>query len=735
MDGTIRQRQGAALAVWNVGSDVKAMACSPNDAQIASGYADGIIRVHDARNGTLLVGPFQGHAYTICSISFSPDGTRIISTCLDSTVRLWDARDGTPIVSPFDSFEPIGWAQSDGVVAFSPDGTCAISLLHTADDRQVRVWDMRKNTLLVRSFKGQTKRIGRAAISPDGSHIASISDEETVIRDLRDGTSVVIPLQGPSEVIDALAFSPDSTRVVSGSRDGTLRIWDTHTGALLAGPFETNNDARIDIWDVAISPDGTHIASAVTIDSDSFHEIWIWDVRNGTLLTPLEGHEDWITVVAFSSDGTRIISGSLDQTIRLWDMRKDTLHAETPNSHTGNVTAIAFSSDKTRIVCGSDDGTIQAWDARDGTPLASPIYTTGENSGEITSIVFSRDGMRILSCHSTGRAPVILVWDVLNGALLVGPLEGHSNRINSAVFSPDSTRIVSGSIDCTVRLWDAHSGAFLASPSEGHSKQVNSVSFSPDGTRIASGSNDCTIRVWDAHTGTILIGSFEAEEHAVQVTSVAFSPNGVLIISGCHDGTIQVWDAQTANLLTEFVELFGKPIVDAAFSPDGKRMISISAGCGVWVRDVESCSELTWSSGNDDSCSPVFVVLPMNGWYPSPVAITSDGARIVSCGNDEEGDLLGFFNRSIEFQEVLFDDYQQTPFLSRWTVRSDGWVMGRGSRALLWLPVDLRDIFPRPPASLLIHPKGSISTCWTNLLLGESWQQCFNPSRTTSSKP
>jgi WD40 repeat protein len=126
--------------------------------------------------------------------------------------------------------------------------------------------------------------------------------------------------------------------------------------------------------------------------------------------TILEGHAGSVRSVAFSSEGSRIVSGSGDETVRIWDaVSSAVLH--TLQGHTNNVTSVVFSSDGSRIVSGSDDATVR-------------------------------------------------IWDAVSGAVL-HTLQGHTSYVTSVAFSSDGSRIVSGSGDKTVRIWDAVSGAVL----------------------------------------------------------------------------------------------------------------------------------------------------------------------------------------------------------------------------------------------------------------------------------
>ncbi|KIM28362.1 hypothetical protein M408DRAFT_329458 [Serendipita vermifera MAFF 305830] len=248
----------------------------------------------------------------------------------------------------------------------------------------------------------------------------------------------------------------------------------------------------------------------------------------------LFGHTDDVTSTSFSLDGKRIVSGSADKTVRVWDAETGQAVGAPLQGHSDVVTSVAFSPNSKRIVSGSDDKTVRLWDAETGQTVGAPFQG---HDDAVTSVAFSPNGKRIVSGSWDNT---VRVWDTETGQAVGAPFEGHSNTVTSVAFSPDGKRIVSGSYDKTVRLWDAETGQAVGAPFEGHRNWVTSVAFSPNGKRIVSGSYDKTVRLWDSETGQTVGAPLQGHDDAV--TSVAFSPNSKRIVSGSDDRTVQTWD-------------------------------------------------------------------------------------------------------------------------------------------------------------------------------------------------
>jgi WD40 repeat protein/serine/threonine protein kinase len=335
------------------------------------------------------------------------------------------------------------------------------------------------------------------AFSPDGKHLANAANEAVMVWDAQTGQKLysVTGLNGGGL---SVAFGPDGKRLASAG-NGWLKMSDAQTGQKLLD-FKVRDRNSHPGFRLAFSPDGKRLASGSSTydrakNAYTSVEVKVSDAQTGQEFLSLKGHTALVGGLAFSPDGKRLASSSLDKTVRLWD------------AQTGQ-----------------------------------ELFTL---KGGAYSVAFSPDGKRLAS----GGDNTVTVWDAQTGQELLS-LQGHTGWVGGIAFSPDGKRLASGAEDKTVQVWDAQTGQELIS-FKGHSGSVWDVAFSPDGKRLASGAADRTVRVWAAQTGQKALTLPGSE--SISVASVAFSPDGKRLASGGRGqpgsgpGALKVWDAQTGQ--------------------------------------------------------------------------------------------------------------------------------------------------------------------------------------------
>jgi WD40 repeat protein len=357
------------------------------------------------------------------------------------------------------------------------------------------------------------------------------------------------PSMRHSQPVESVTFSPDGRQVLTVSRDAYARIWDASTGKPLL--MLRHNDR---VHSARYSPDGTQI---VTASSDATSRIW-W-VTNGTELATLP-HKGKVTWAEFSPDGRNLLTVS-DRVVRVWDSSNGSLQREL-KGHTRLVSLARYSSDGTKIASGSDMGSLRIWDANSG----ELIFQLSNQMARVISLEFSPNGRRLVWA---GDAGVAQLWDPIKGIPVGGQLMNgdRNDQVWRATFSADSRLLLTASQDGWARLWDAETGHLLEQRFR-HEGGVTFGAFSPDGRTIVTSSTDNTSRLWDVRTGMPLCQPLREHERVLQA---AFSPDGLKLVTGSYDWNVQVWDIRSRATVGTRI---GEGVRSLVFSPDDKTVLA-----------------------------------------------------------------------------------------------------------------------------------------------------------------
>ncbi|WP_204139983.1 AAA-like domain-containing protein [Halomicronema sp. CCY15110] len=316
----------------------------------------------------------------------------------------------------------------------------------------------------------------------------------------------------------------------------------------------------------------------------------------------LAGHEGEVRAVAYSPQGDRIASASLDGTVILWTT--DGTRLQTLSSNDGGVRAIAFSPDGQVLAAGSP-GTIRLWDV----PTGEPLMAIPAHQGLITTLGFSPDGSQIAS-GSTDKT--VKVWQ--RDGTLLHTLTGHRAMVRGLAFSPDGQQLASGSADATIKLWHLADGR-LRQTVTGHAATVTDVQFSLDGQRLASSSTDKTLKLWNL--AGELLNTFAG--HQAPVTDLDFSPDGQQLVSTSEDNELRFWplNGEPVQTYPGMVEA-GRSL---DFSPDGQTLVSSGR--------IDDPAPIVWQLE-----SPLYSVVGNHSAAVIAIAVSPDGQTIASAGTD-----------------------------------------------------------------------------------------------------
>jgi WD40 repeat protein/serine/threonine protein kinase len=624
--------------------DVRCVSYSPNGRLLAScsgewnGTEPGEVLVWDAVRGKRLYS-FKGHRAPVFVVAFHPAGRRLASAGWDGVILLWDldhpgaepAKLNLGLTVPSVAFSPGG----ERLAAACKDGR--VRVFDGATGRLLQVWPLHKGPA---SAKGSC--VFSVAYSPDGRYLASAGKDGMVCLVKAESGQVVRRYR---HGIDArqVAFSPDGRWLVSGAWGGTLQWLDLtrpeaepvlshlYGAAFLGMAFSpdgrrlacstrrrgvvvlTAGSARqewalredLGVLSLAFHPDGRCLATA-----GENLRIKVWDLTGRDEPRRFHGHEGAVYSLAVSPDGQRVaLAGAYNtgfgrpaKTLRLYNLAEERFLGEFAG-HSDSLTGAAFRPDGREVATASADGTARLWDvpARPWPrPFSKPRHLL-KHGGKVTGVAYSPSGESLATSCADGR---LRLWDVAGGRPL-RTFAGHAEGVNGVAFAPCGRYLASAGADRTVRVWEVATGRALGAY-RNHDRAVGAVVFSrgPYGTRLASADVGQTVWLWrvsaageltpdkgplrpdqpDRRAATQELAVLGGSRRAI--TSLAFSPDGRRLASVSPDRPVQLWDVATGREILALTDTPYRPAC-VAFAPDGRRLVLSTAEGWVAVWDSE----------------------------------------------------------------------------------------------------------------------------------------------------
>jgi serine/threonine protein kinase/WD40 repeat protein/regulation of enolase protein 1 (concanavalin A-like superfamily) len=585
----------------------------------------------------------------ITSLCFSPDGKRLavhlatwISARPGTRLVLWEpGSDRGPAIIQ-DAF----LSHSYYTYAFSPDGCRIAAWTDGAVTPEEQKQGVHRYTLKVWECDGgkevlavpQTSAVaGPLAFSPDGGRIALMraSQEKPNTTDHRARSLVVLDASTAKPVLDvadaglagiSLAFSADGKRLLASAlTEGTAassktegRIWDAVTGAVL----QSVPDLPALHCKIVVSPDGRYLVwYSKMFEGGVLPTVQVRNAADGKVLATLRGHTGSVLGVAFSADGSRLVTAGIDGTVRQWELPEaDGNLGQGPCAAPDVRSEIQVRDDRTR----------------------KEVLCLRDLHGSFAGLQISPDGKRVAALHQ-GQ---IDVWDVEKGKIgltVKVPLSFSGvPRPNTfwqtvgpeLLFRPDGRQVVLSTPQgeasrglFAIKAWDADSGqeVFATEPAA----YVSQLQFTPDGRRLlAVAGEPGEIKVWDAEgkerfavkTG-MTVERLTACRAGTRFAAVLSRPESRLVY-------LKVWDADTGEeraTFPEVVSLGNLPLPNFALSPDG-RLLAAGLRDVSHVFGADTLRIKVW----DIDAGELLHTIPNRGLTAAALAFSPDGRRLVA---------------------------------------------------------------------------------------------------------
>lgn len=577
-------------------TNATAVTLSPDGRTALVGTSGGIITAYSVENGAEIKVWKSEQGRAINSLAYDSSGNRVVSADNNNRVIVWD--DSGNEIRRFSADRALAafWPLDENVViSAGRDGLInAWDIPRGVSVKRLKA--ALPILALALSPDGEFALTGGAGATDDATALVALWRLDGIDRSADPATGVPADVTLPAREFighgtpsesHGVGFGSDGARVVSVADDGQLIIWDTDSGDVAAS-FTVSGDSNLRA--LAISADGENALSAGETDGAAVLRLWdmssaavvtdmrghtgravgvfipeaegvartiltggreddpqdpaddqlknslrVFDIASGRTVQQLTGHEGLVISVDVSPDGTRAVSGSQDQTVRVWNIADGT--GEIVGRYEGArgaVNGVVFMPDGLSVVSISRSGQITQWAADEPRQIRAFTDPADPEPAALQTLALSRDGRFLLT---GGDSRVVRLWDTSSGAL-VRTFTIEDRAVRSLGFSPDASQLIVGSVNGSLTLF-AIDGPVVRTLS-GHSRSVLSAAFADAKTLLTTGF-DGTMRVWDLQSGFEVRRFDTADEPTISLQAGTLSADGQTVLTGLSDGRMRLW--------------------------------------------------------------------------------------------------------------------------------------------------------------------------------------------------
>jgi WD40 repeat protein len=602
-------------------SPVAAVALNSNGQLAVTGSADSV-RVFNPANGSL-VRELPGTEGATLAVGVSPNNALAAAAGDAGVIKFWNLADGA------DRWRIAGHEAPIRGLAFHPDN---LRLATAGDDGTIRVW---RYPVAPSPANGHTADVVSAVFSANGQMAATVSLDKTV-RGWNPTNGAALWQQPAGEQPPTrIAIRPDSAQLAVGDAAGELQLRSATDGTLA----QTLSAHVGPIRGLAYHPGGEALA---TIGDDDSLKIWKLPLVPPQ---PLSGYADAVTAVEVTRDAKRMVAGSTDKSIRVFDAdsgQQTAVFAAVPDA----VTSLALRDDDAIAAAGHATGTIKLWNLADGSPwkgpadappatqaVTEPPVAPAEllgHDGAVVGLAFDPAGKRIASAGADGTLrlwripesprllpadtgpiarcvlspdgklaalagthqgkPAIFLRDLATGKI-VQTLLGHEAAVGAIAFHHGGTKLVSGAADNTARVWNLADPKFPEVLKVAHPSAVSAVALSSDSTQLFSAAADNVIRCTNVADGAE-VRTIPGHGGAI----VALRVVGTTLFSGSADGTVRLWNTASGAAIRSINH--GAAVTCFAVDPAGKTLVTGGADKNVKLCNVADGAAIATLTGH-----------------------------------------------------------------------------------------------------------------------------------------